>query len=156
MEEIFAIVLKALSSQKATDILTIVGIYLIAPLVTHINIQFIKYDRRERDTKKLGRWTLRGIAFIMCFGFSLFIAWRVGDWDLDDSLDHAVNIAFIYPLAMWAFMAWLKKKSPDAYAKLKAPRRRKRKDDDNKPPKNGGNSNGDDTLSSTGSWAGET
>lgn len=122
--DIIQLIVQAIASQTATDILTAAGIYIVVPLFTHIQIQFIKYDRRERRKPELGRWTLRGIAFILTFTVATFIGWRVGGWAIEMAVDHAVNIAILYPVAMWAFMAWLKAKNLDAYRKLNAPRRR--------------------------------
>lgn len=126
MEQIFALVIKALVSQQATDLLVGAAIYIAVPISTHIYIQFIKYDRRERHLPKLGNWTVRGLAFILVFTQAIFIAWRVGGWSVEMAANHAVNIGIFYPTAMWAFMSWLKKKNPDAYSKLNAPRRRNR------------------------------
>ena len=129
MSEVWAAIIEVLTSTGANNLLTSVGIYVATPLLTYINIQFIKDDRTKRHIKKLGRWTLRGMAFVMCFGFALFLGWRVGDWSFDTSVDHAANIAVMYPLAMWGYMSFLKSKYPDAYRKLVVPRRRRRKTD---------------------------
>ena len=123
--EIWSLILKALSSQSATDILAAAGIYVVTPLATHIHLQFLKFDRRERGLPKLGDWTQRGLAFVMCTGAGIFIGWRLAGWPLNDAIDHGTAVGLGYPFFMWMYMSWLKKNRPEAYQKLVAPRRRK-------------------------------
>lgn len=132
MEQIFALIVKALGSQQASDILISIGVYVVVPITAHIHVEFIKYDRLRRGLPDLGRWTIRGIAFIITFAMATFMAWRVGGWPADIAMNHAVNIAMMYPGAMWAYKAWLRKKSPDAYTRLSPPRRRKGDNDKDK------------------------
>lgn len=124
--ELIEAVLRAIASMDAATLLTAAGVYIATPLLVHIQIQFLKFERRERCAPELGRWTLRAIAFVLCAAIALFIGWRLGRWPLDKAIDHAVNVAVMYPLAMWAYMAYLKDKYPGAYDKLRAPRRRPR------------------------------
>jgi len=127
--DILNLIVEALSSQTAGDTLTAAGIYVASPLAVHIYLTFVKYDRRERGFVPLGDWTVRGIAALGTWALALFVAWRLGNWPIEDAIDHATSIAIFYPFAMWMYMSWLKVNRPEAYRKL-APRRRRSKDAD--------------------------
>ena len=131
---------QAASDLSWVDLLGILGAYVATPVIVFIHLQFMKFDRRERNARELGRWELRGLAFIGCFMLSAFIGWRLAGWPLARAVDHAFTVAVAYPFLMWVYMAWLKKKNPEAYRKLTAQRRR-----EGESPAG----NGDETMVST-------
>ncbi len=139
--DIASVILEALRQLRWQDILTAGGVYIATPLVTFIYLQALKRDRFKKDLEPVGDWTMRAIAFISSFVIALFIGWRIGHWPLNTAIDHAFNVGIFYPLAVWLYMARIKKTDMDAYIKIKGMGRR---DDDasvlettwdGKPPK---------------------
>lgn len=104
--------LKALQDATAQDMLGYAGVWLVGPLVTFFYVNQIKRTRK-RQGRALTAWQMRGMASLLAFIVAMFFANRMASWPLDKAFNHAITVAFTFPLLVAILLDKIQKVAPD-------------------------------------------
>jgi len=89
--------LKALEQATAGDVMAYAGVYIAAPLGTLWLVNQVKRTRKNLG-RKLTVWQLRSMAAVVSSLAALFFGNRMAGWPVDKALNHAIVVAFLFPL----------------------------------------------------------
>lgn len=89
--------LKALEQATAGDVLAYAGVYVAAPLGTLWLVNQVKRTRKHLG-RKMTAWQLRSMAVVISGLAALFFGNRMAHWPIDQALNHAVVVMFLFPL----------------------------------------------------------
>jgi len=91
------ILLKAAQDATAGDVLAYAGVYIAAPLGTLWLVNQVKRSRKNMG-RKLTAWHLRVMAALVSGLAAMFFGNRMAEWPIDRALNHAIVVAFLFPL----------------------------------------------------------
>ncbi len=103
--------LKALEQATAGDVLAYAGVYIAAPLGTLWLVNEVKRTRKHLG-RKLSVWQLRSMAALVSGVSSLFFGNRMAGWPIDQALNHAIVVMFLFPLIATVLIERVKAVAP--------------------------------------------
>lgn len=104
-------ILKALEEATAGDVLAYTGVYVAAPLGTLWLVNQVKRTRKNLG-RKLTAWQLRSMAALVSGLAATFFGNRMADWPVDKAVNHAIVVAFLFPIIATFLISKVKAVAP--------------------------------------------